>query len=52
MSVQVKWKTIDVFSELSLTYEGNNNYYKNVHHPIPSLLVGTWYTLATFKTNQ
>ena len=37
----VKWKSIDLSSKLSLTYGGNVNYYKSVHHPIPILPVGT-----------
>ena len=37
----LKWKSIDLSSKLSLTYEGNVNYYKSVHHPIPILPVGT-----------
>ena len=28
------------------------NYYKSVHHPIPTLPVGIEKTLAIFKTNQ
>ena len=34
------------------TYGSNVNYYKSVHHPIPTLPVGTGNTLAIFKTNQ
>ena len=37
----LKWKSIDLSSKLSLTYGGNVNYYKSVHHPIPILPVGT-----------
>ena len=34
----LEWKIICLFSKLSLTCEGNVNYYKNVHHPnIPTL---------------
>ena len=31
---------------------GNVNYYKRVHHPIPTLPVGIGNSLAIFKTNQ
>ena len=34
------------------TYRGNVNYYKSVHYPIPTLLVGTGSTLPIFKINQ
>ena len=37
----MKWKSIDLSSKLSLTYGGNVNYYKSVHHPISILPVGT-----------
>ena len=33
----LKCKSIDLSSKLSVTYGGNINYYKNVHHPIPTL---------------
>ena len=33
-------------------YRGNVNYYKNVHHPIPALPVGTGSFLTIFKINQ
>ena len=36
----LKWTSIDLPSKLSLTSGGNVNYYKNVHHPIPTLPVG------------
>ena len=49
---QMKWTSIDQSSKLSLTYGSNVNYYKSVHHPIPTLPVGTGNTLAIFKTNQ
>ena len=48
----LKRTSIDLSSKLSLTYGGNVNYYKSVHHPIPTLPVGTGNTLAVFKTNQ
>ena len=48
----LKWTSIDLSFKLSITYGGNVSYYKSVHHPIPSLPVGTGNTLATFKTNQ
>ena len=31
-----EWKSIDLSYELSLTCGGNVNYYKSVHHPIPT----------------
>ena len=31
----MEWKSIDLSYELSLTCEGNVNYYKSVQHPIP-----------------
>ena len=40
----LKCKSIDLSSKLSVTYGGNINYYKNVHHPIPTLPLGTGYT--------
>ena len=46
------WTSIDISSKLSLTYGGNVNYYKSVHHPIPTMSVGTENTLAIFNTNQ
>ena len=48
----LKWTSIDLSSKLSLTYGGNVNYYKSVHHPIRTLPVGTGNTLAIFKTNR
>ena len=45
-------KQTDLSSKLSLSYGGNVNYYKSVHHTIPTLAVGTGNTLAIFKTNQ
>ena len=48
----LEWKSIDLSHELSLTCGGNVNYYKSVHHPIPTLPVGTGSTLAIFKINQ
>ena len=32
----LKWKSIDLSYKLSLTYEGNVNYYKIIHHLIPT----------------
>ena len=32
----LEWKSIDLSYELSLTCRGNVNYYKSVHHPIPT----------------
>ena len=37
----MKWTSIDLSSKLSLTYGGNVTYYKSVHHPTPTLPVGT-----------
>ena len=48
----LEWKNIDLSYELSLTCGGNVNYYKSVHHPIPTLPVEIGNTLAIFKTNQ
>ena len=31
-----EWKSIDVFSKLSLTCGVNVDYYKSVHYPIPT----------------
>ena len=33
--------SIDLFCKISLTYEGDVNYYKSVHQPISTLPVGT-----------
>ena len=48
----LKWTSMDLSSKLSLTYEGNVIYYKSVHHPAPTLPVGTGNTQAIFKTDQ
>ena len=48
----LEWTSIDLFSKLSLTWGGNVNYYKSVHHPIPTLRVGLGNTLAIFETNE
>ena len=48
----LEWTSIDLFSQLSLTCEGNVNYYKSVHHPIPTLRVGLGNTLAIFETYE
>ena len=48
----LEWKSIDLSHELSLTCGGNVNYYKSVHHPIPTLPVGTGSTLSILKINQ
>ena len=42
----LEWKSIDLSSKLSLTCGDNVNYYKSVHHPIPTLPVGIGNTLA------
>ena len=47
-----KHKFIDLSTKLSLTCGDNVNYYKSVHHPIPTLPVVIGNTLAIFKTNQ
>ena len=47
----IKCTSIDLYSELSLTYGDNVNYYKTVHHPIPTLSVETGNTLTIFKKN-
>ena len=47
-----EWISIDLSSKLSLTCGGSVNYYKSVHHPIPTLPVGIGDTLAVFKTTQ
>ena len=43
--------SLDLSSELSLTYEGNVNHCKSLHHPLSTLLVGIGNTLEVFKTN-
>ena len=48
----LEWTSIDLSSKSSLTCGGNFNYYKSVHHPIPTLTVGIGTTQAIFKTNQ
>ena len=52
MKAFFEWKSIDLSYELSLTYGVNVNYYKSVHHPIPTLPVRTRNALVIFKTNQ
>ena len=34
--VFLEWKSVDLSYELSLTCRRSVNYYKNVHHPIPT----------------
>ena len=36
MKAFLEWKSIDLSYELSLTCGVNVNYYKSVHHPIPT----------------
>ena len=48
----LKWSSIDLSSKLPLTYGVNVNHYKSVHHPVPTLPVGTGNTVTIFKTNQ
>ena len=50
--VFLQWTSIDLSSNLSLTCGDNKNYYKSVHHPIPTLPVRIENTLTVFKTNQ
>ena len=50
--VFLKSASIDLSSNLSLKYGGNVNYYKIVHHPIPTLPVRIGNTPAIFKTNK
>ena len=47
-----EWTNIDLSSKLSFTCGGNVNYYKSVHHPIPTQPVKIQITLAIFKKNQ
>ena len=35
-----------------LTYESNDNHYKNVHRPLSTLPVVIGNTMVVFKTNQ
>ena len=44
----LEWTDINLSSKLSLTCGGNANYYKIIHHPIPTLSVGIRDTLAIF----
>ena len=48
----LKRETIDLSSNLPFTCGGTVNYYKSVHHPIPTLPVGIGTTLEISKTNQ
>ena len=50
--VFLEWTSINLSSKLSLTFGGNVNYHKSVHHPIPTLPVGIRNTQEIFKTNQ
>ena len=48
--VFLEWTSKDLSSKLSLICEGNVNYHKSVHYPIPILPVGIGSTLlAIFK---
>ena len=47
----LEWTNIDLSSELSLTCGGNGNYYKSVHHTIPTLPVGIGNTLTSSSFN-
>ena len=44
--------SIDLSSKLSLTYGGNVNHYKSVHHPLSTPSMGIGNTLAAFKTDK
>ena len=44
--------TLIIAKRFLLTYRGNVNYYKSVHHAISTLPVGTGITLAIFKINH
>ena len=48
----LEWRSIDLSSKLPLTCGSSVNYYKSVHHPIPTLPVGIGDNLVIFKTNQ
>ena len=48
----LKRKSIDLSYKLSLINGSNVNYYKSVHHPIPTHPMGTGSTLEISKTNQ
>ena len=48
----LKRKSIDLSYKLSLINGSNVNYYKSVHHPIPTHPVGTGSTLEISKTDQ
>ena len=48
----LEWTGIDLSSKLSLTCGGNVNFYKSVHHPVPTLPVGIGNALAIFKTKK
>ena len=48
----LEWTNTEPSFKLSLTRGANVNYYKSVHHPVPTLPVGRGNTLAIFKTNQ
>ena len=42
--VFLEWTSIYLSSKLSLTCGGNVNYYKSVHHSIPTVSVAIWNT--------
>ena len=48
----LEWTSIYLSSKLSFACGGNVNFYKSVHHPIPTLPVEMQNTQAIFKTNQ
>ena len=47
----LEWTKIDLPSKLSITCGSNFTYYKSVHHPIPTLLVGILNTMTIFTIN-
>ena len=48
----LEWINMNLSFKLSLTCGGNVNYYKNIHHLIPTLTVVIGITLTIFKANQ
>ena len=51
-SAILEWKSIDLSYELSLTCGDNINYYRSVHHTIPTRVVRIGNILAIFKINE
>ena len=46
----LEWKSIDLSYKLPLTCGGNVNYYKSIHHPIPTR--GKENIVAIFKISE